>query len=209
VTSDVITRDAPAPSAQPAAGEGFSARILVFSHTLVAAGAQMASIALANALAAGGHAVLFAADDGSQRNRLDRRVTYLPTDDARHAPVKTAHELSRYLRHRRPDVVHSFGARCALVAAIAVNASQAACIRVLTLESPCFRRTPRWIAGPLMQRCADHYFASDPDRRRELERLGVASERISLVSSPEAGSTAAAGEITVYRGLLAARTAKA
>jgi glycosyltransferase involved in cell wall biosynthesis len=181
VTPDVLTRDAPASHARPAARGDHPVKILVFNSSLQVGGAESMSIALANALADEGHAVLFVADGGPLRANLDRRVTYLASDNANSAPVKTAHELSRFLSHHRPDIIHSHGATCAMVAAVAVRASHARCIRVLTHHSRVFRRAPRWISGPLMKRCADHYIAISRDKQADLERLGIPAGRISLI----------------------------
>jgi glycosyltransferase involved in cell wall biosynthesis len=178
---DVLTRDASASLARPAARGGHPVKILVFNSSLRVGGAESMSIALANALAAEGHTVLFVADGGPLRANLDRRVTYLASDNANQAPVKTAHELSRFLSHHQPDIIHSHGATCAMVAAVAVRASHARCIRVLTHHSRVFRRAPRWISGPLMKRCADQYIAISRDKQADLERLGIAAERLALI----------------------------
>jgi len=161
--------------------------------------------------------VCFAAAIGPLRTTLDRRVAYLMTDDAGHAPIKTAHELSRYLRHHRPTVIHSHGAACAVVAAVAVKAGHASCLRVMTHHARGLRGVPRWIAGPIVRRCADHYLVVSPELKTDLEQLGVPGERISVVTSPaDAGGQTGASEpvngvqvalasVPVYRRLLAAR----
>jgi glycosyltransferase involved in cell wall biosynthesis len=181
VTTDVLTRDTPVAHPRPSARGDQPVKILVFNSSLRVGGAESMSIALANALAEEGLAVLFAADSGPLRTNLDRRVLYLATDNANQAPVKTAHEVSNYLRHHRPDIIHSHGATCAVVAALAVRASHAGCIRVLTHHSRVFRRAPRWISGPVMKRCADQYIAISRDKKKDLESLGITGERIALI----------------------------
>ena len=181
MTTELLTRDAPVTHARPSTRGDRPVKILVFNSSLRVGGAESMSIALANALAAEGLEVLFAAAEGPLRANLDRRVTYLLTDNANQAMTKVAHELSRYLRHHRPDLIHSHGGTCALIAALAVKASHATCVRVLTHHSRVFRRAPRWISGPAMKRCADHFIAISSDKRADLERLGIIGERISLI----------------------------
>jgi hypothetical protein len=210
VSTDLTTRDAPlSPARQPAGGDR-PLKILVFASSLEAGAGGSRPLEFANGLVAEGHAVLLAASLGALRVELEQRVAYLVTDDARHARVKVAHELSRYLRHHHPDVVHAFSTRCALVAAVAVNASHAPCIRVMTHDARVTGRRARWIARSFMKRCADHYFATDADRKRDLERFAIPEELTSLISCPDRDSTdAVLRAIAVYRNLLGARAAKA
>jgi hypothetical protein len=176
--------------------------VLLVSPTLVPGRGFPAPVEFANALAAEGMSVFFAAAVGPLRTELSRAIRYFLVDDAEQAPVKTAHELSRLVSHHRPDVVHAHGARCAMVAALAVKASRVRCARVMThLSSP--RRFPRWIRSPLMKHCADCYFVATDALKSELESLGVPAERIR-VESVDAGHAAvlARDSVAVYRDLV-------
>lgn len=156
-------------------------RVLVFTSALRVGGAEAMSVALANALANEGLDVHFASAMGPLRANLDRRVTYHATDNPNHLPLRVAHTFSLLLREIRPDVVHSHGASCAMVASIARRASHVPSVRVLTHHSRIFRRAPRWIAGRIMARCADHYIAISRDKQADMESLGIPRETISLI----------------------------
>lgn len=156
-------------------------KVLVFTSSLRVGGAESLSIALSNALAVEGLDVHFASAGGPLRHNIDKRVTYHAADNPNHLPVRVAHMVSLLLREIRADVIHSHGGSCALVASVARKASKVPCARVLTHHSRIFRRAPRWIAGPIMARCADHYIAISHDKQRDLESLGIASAKISLV----------------------------
>lgn len=156
-------------------------RVLVFTSALRVGGAEAMSVALANALAAEGLDVHFASATGPLRANLDPRITYHATDNPNHLPLRVAHTFSLLLREIRPDVVHSHGGSCALVASIARKASHVPSVRVLTHHSRIFRRGPRWIAGPIMARCADHYIAISHDKQADMESLGIPREKISLI----------------------------
>jgi glycosyltransferase involved in cell wall biosynthesis len=156
-------------------------KILVCNGALRVGGRESVSVALANALAAEGLQVLFASDEGPLRASLQPRVEFLRTQNANHAFITAAHELSLYVRHHRPDVVHAQGLTVALAAAIAVKASGTGAARMLTHQSPSFRTMPRFVVAPLVRRAADHYVAISHDRQAELETFGIAAERISLI----------------------------
>jgi glycosyltransferase involved in cell wall biosynthesis len=156
-------------------------KVLIFTSSLRVGGAESLSIALANALAAEGLEVHFASADGPLRRNVDKRVTYHATDNPNHLPVRVAHQISLLLREIRVDVIHSHGGSCAMVAAIARKASKVPCSRVLTHHSRIFRRAPRWIAGPILTRCADHYIAISHDKQTDMESLGIPRDQISLI----------------------------
>jgi hypothetical protein len=192
-------------------------KVLVFTSSLRPGGVESTSVALANALAAEGLTVFIAGAAGPLQGDLDSRVTYDPIDDPHHAPVRVAHSLSLFIRAQRPDVIHSQGGSCAMVASIAWRASKLPCTRVLTQSARAFRRAPRWIAGPILRRCADYYFAVGPDQQADLESMGIPAEKISLLPdlarSEKAGAgieTAQAARTTIalYQRLLAAREPK-
>jgi hypothetical protein len=206
MTRDGVTNDASEAPPLPAGPQDPPVKVLLISPTLERDVKVPAPVEFANALATQGAAVLFAAAVGQLRLGLSRAVGYFMIDDANHAPVKTAHELSRLVRVHRPDVVHSHGTRCAMVAALAVKASHAKCARVMTHHSPASRRVPGWIKGPILKRCADRYFAVNDARRSELERLGIPAELI-LVEPAGAAlvSEVARDSIEVYRRLMATR----
>lgn len=204
MSPDVDIHEAPAAT-RPSETEGPPVKVLLISPTLEKDVKVPAPVEFANALATEGVRVLFAAAVGQLRVGLSRAVGYFMIDDANNAPVKTAHELSHLVRHHRPDIVHSHGTRCAMVAALAVKASHTKCARVMTHHSPASRRLS-WITGPILRHCADRYFAVNDARRAELERLGVPADRIVL-KSPDAAhaSQAALDSIAVYRALIASR----
>ncbi len=156
-------------------------RVLVFTSSLRVGGAEAMSVALANALAAAGVDAHFASAAGPLRANLDARVTFHVTDNPNQLTLRVSHTLSLLLREIRPDVVHSHGGACAMVASIARRASRVESVRVLTHHSRVFRRAPRWIAGPIMARCADHYVAISRDKQADLESLGIPREKISLI----------------------------
>lgn len=156
-------------------------RVLVFTSSLRVGGAESLSIALANALAAEGLEVHFASAGGPLRHNIDKRVTFHATDNPNHLPIRVAHAISLLLREIRAGVIHSHGGSCAMVASIARKASKVPCARVLTHHSRIFRRAPRWIAGPIMSRCADHYIAISRDKQADMESLGIPREKISLI----------------------------
>lgn len=194
--------DAQAPPAGPSEKKGPPLTVLVFSPTLDPAHRIQAPVEFANALAAEGMSVWFAAAIGPLRTGLTRAIGYFMIDDANSAPVKTAHELSHLLRHHKPDVVHAHGARCAILAALAVKASHVRCARVMTHLSR-MRRVPRAIKGPIVKHCADRYFAATSILKAELESLGVPEDRILL--EPAGETTAiqyARDSIAVYKELL-------
>lgn len=156
-------------------------KAVVFTSSLRIGGAESLSVALANALAVEGLDVHLASAGGPLRKNLDARVTYHHTDNPNHLPMRVAHHLSLMFREIRADVVHSHGGSCAMVASVARKASNVPCARVLTHHSRIFRRAPRWIAGPIMARSADHYIAISHDKQRDLESMGIAHDRISLI----------------------------
>ncbi len=156
-------------------------RVLVFTSTLRVGGAESLSVALANALAAEGVDTHFASAGGPLRGNLSNRVTYHHTDNPNLFPIRVSHTMSLLQREIHADVVHSHGGSCAAVASLAIKASKVPCVRVLTHHSRIFRRAPRWIAGPIMARSADHYVAISHDKQTDLESLGIAGARISLI----------------------------
>jgi hypothetical protein len=167
-------------SARPSASPPRTLKVLIVSATLEPGQRFPAPVDFANALSEAGARVWLAAAVGPRRTGLSRAVGYLLIDDAGSAPVKTAHELMRLIHHHQPDVVHAHGARCALVAAVAVKASRTKCARVMTHYSPGFKRFPNWIKGPVLRNVADRFFAANETLAKELEALGVAAERIRV-----------------------------
>jgi hypothetical protein len=93
-------------------------KVLICNDSLCAGAAESKAVALANALADEGLAVLFAAGDGPLRGDLDARVKYLPIENVHRALTHAAHDLSHLLREQRPDVIHSYDDTCALAAAL-------------------------------------------------------------------------------------------
>lgn len=139
------------------------------------------SIGLANALAGEGLDVHIASASGPLRANLDPRVTFHHSDNPNLLPIRVAHTLSLLMREIRPDVIHSQGASCALVASLARRASKVPCVRVLTHHSRIFRRAPRWLAAPLVARSADHYIAISRAKYDDMVAYGIPPERISLI----------------------------
>lgn len=209
--------------------------VLICNGSLQAGDAESRAVTLANSLAEEGIAVLFAADDGPLRSKLNFRVKYLPIENVHQALTHAAHDLSHLLREERPDVVHSHDDTCALAAALAVKASKTGCARVLTHNTGAFQHVPRFISGAIMRRCADRFIAISKDRFADLTRFGIPGEKILRIprfldrdasdnAAVRAGSPAGgagdfgeAGDhndaradardtIQVYRDLLAART---
>lgn len=209
MTRDVLTSDAPAAPPRPAARPDRPAKVLVLMRSFAADGSGSAPITLAGVLAARGHTVLVAAADGPLRSSLDGRVLFLVTDDAEHTTITAAHELSRYLRFHRPDVIHSYGASCAVAAAVAVKAGHAACVRVMTHHAPGVPRMPRWIAGLTLRRCSDHFLAMSSELEADLAALHVPAEKVTLVSGSMGAATNVEATIEIYRTLMAARASGA
>jgi hypothetical protein len=199
MTVDVATTPAQTPT-RPSEKERPPLKVLVLSPTLVPGSRTPAPVEFANALEVEGVSVMFAAAIGPLRTGLSRTIGYFMIDDADHAPIKTAHELTKILRHHPPDIVHAHGARSALVAALAIKASHVHCARVMSHLAR-LRRFPRLIKAPVITHCADRYFAAADALRSELEALGVPSERI--LSEPSDPGNAALESITVYRSLVA------
>ncbi len=139
------------------------------------------SVALANALAAEGLDVHFAGAVGPLRRNLDPRVTFHALDNPNVFPLRVAHTLSLLLREIRPDIIHSHGALCAMVAAAARNASKVPSVRVLTHHSRVFRRAPGWLAARIMARTADHYVAISKDKQEDMVAHGIPREKTSLI----------------------------
>jgi Glycosyltransferase Family 4 len=162
-----------------------------------------ASLALANALAEAGQQVCVAAADGPLREHLDPRIKYVHTDNGNHAWAPVAHDLLLYIKLHRFDLVHAFGATCGAVASVAVKASKIPCARVVTHHARAFGRTPRWIAGPVLKRCADYFIAPTAEWEASLEQLGVAPDHVSVIPIRGADETNAARAILdVYRHLV-------
>jgi hypothetical protein len=204
MTPDVLMTDTQKPPSAAAPNEAPPLKILFVSPTLIPGGGVAPPVELANQLATQGQVVQFAAAVGPLRIGLSRTINYFLTDDAEDAPVKTAHELSGLLRHHKPDVVHSHGARCGVVSALAIKASHCVCVRVMTYHSRQMRRFPRWLKGPMLRHSADCYFAASEDLRAELERMGVPSERILIESiDPADAMRVARDSVAIYRKLLA------
>jgi hypothetical protein len=181
-------------------------KVLVVTASLVPGRRCPAPVEFANALVAEGMSVMFAAAVGPLRTGLSRMVGYLLVDDAEEAPVKTAHELSRLVRHHQPDVVHAHGARCAVVSAVAVKASRTKCVRVMTFYSLGLLRFPRWIKGPVLRHCADLYFAANEEIAGDLEGLGVPRERIRVEPVDEQhASQFAHDSVAAYRDLVGSK----
>jgi glycosyltransferase involved in cell wall biosynthesis len=156
-------------------------RVLVFTSSMRVGGAESLSIALANALADQSLDVHFASAGGVLRGNLDNRVTYHATDNPNRAPVRVAHTMSLLLREIRPDVIHSQGGSCAVVAALARKASKVPCVRVFTHHSRVFRRLPRFIVGPMIRACADHYIAISHDKQADMVAFGIPVEKTSII----------------------------
>jgi hypothetical protein len=202
MTPDLVKTDATAPPTRTSETQGPPLKVLVFSPTLDPAHRIPAPVEFANALAAEGVSVWFAAAVGPLRTGLTRAVGYFMVDDANSAPVKTAHELMTLLRHHKPDVVHSHGARCAIVSALAVKASHVHCVRVMNHMNR-LRKLPKVVKAPILKHCADRYFAATSTLKAELESLGVPAERIFLEPAGETTATQFARDsIAVYRGLV-------
>lgn len=155
--------------------------VLIFNSSLRVGGAESMSIALANALARAGATVSFASAGGPLRDNLDGAVGWHRVPNPNHAPLRSASALRTLLRERRPDVVHSHGGTCSLVAAMAVRGVHPRPARVLTHHSRIFRRAPAPVSAWLMRRCADRYVAISTDKLAALEEIGVPRERISLI----------------------------
>jgi glycosyltransferase involved in cell wall biosynthesis len=156
-------------------------RVLVFTSSMRVGGAESLSIALANALAEQDLDVHFASAGGALRGNLDNRVTYHATDNPNRAPVRVAQTMSLLLREIRPDVIHSHGGSCAVVASVARKASKVPCARVFTHHSRVFRRLPRWIARPMIRACADHYVAISHDKQAHMVALGIPIDKTSII----------------------------
>src|SRR5262245_19984482 len=144
-------------------------------------GAESMSIGLANALAGEGIDVHFASASGPLRPNLDPRVTFHRTDNPNLLPIRVAHTMSLLLREITPDIIHSQGASCAVVASIARRASKVFPVRVLTHHSGKYRTAPRWLAGSLIARSADHFVAISHAKYDDMVSFGIARERISLI----------------------------
>jgi glycosyltransferase involved in cell wall biosynthesis len=156
-------------------------RVLIFTSSLQVGGGEALTIALAKALVLEGLEVHFASAGGTLLRNMDKRVIYHATDNANHLPVRVAHAISLLLREIRPDLIHSHGGSCAMVASIARKASKVPCARVLTHHSGLFRRAPRVIMRPILTRSADHYIAISHDKQAVLESLGIPRDKISLI----------------------------
>lgn len=139
------------------------------------------SVALANALVAEGLDVHFASAVGPLRRNLDSRVTFHALDNPNVFPMRVAHTLSLLLREIRPDIIHSHGASCAMVASAARKASKVPCVHVLTHHSRVFRRLPAWLAARIMARTADHYVAISKDKQDDMVARGIPREKTSLI----------------------------
>lgn len=201
MTPDVLMTDTQQPP-RVSESEPAPLKVLVVSPSLIPGSTVPPPVEFANALTTDGHSVMFAAAVGSLRVGLSRAVNFVLTDDAEHAPIKTAHELSSLLRHHPPDVVHSHGARCGVVSALAIKASHHACVRVMMFHSRQMRRFPRWLKGPMLRHSADCYFAASEDLQAELEHLGVPAEKIRIESvDPADAARVARDSIAVYRKL--------
>ena len=144
-------------------------------------GAESMSIALANALAREGIDVHFASASGPLRANLDKRIAFHRIDNPNVFPLRVAHTLSLLLREIRPDIIHSHGATCAMVASAARKASNVPCVRVLTHHSRVFRRAPGWLAARIMARTADHYIAISKDKQEDMVARGIPREQTSLI----------------------------
>lgn len=155
-------------------------------------------VSLANALAKAEQLVAVAAADGPLRAYLDERVRYLRTDNAHTGWPLVTHELLLYMKQRRFDVVHAFGATCGAVAAVATRASRTRCVRIVTHDSRAFGWAPRWVAGPMVRRCADHFIVDDPQWEASLGYLGVDPTDVSRIP-PD--SPAGPAELALYRRL--------
>lgn len=204
MSPDVIAPTGTTAGARPKAGKHDSLpKILIVSTSLLPGRRFPAPVTFANALVEQGMSVMLAAEVGPLRNDLSRAVHYFLIDNAEDAPVKTAHELSRIIRHYQPDVVHAHGVRCALVSALAIKACRARCARVMTVYSPGLLRFPDWIKGPVLRKAADRFLAANEVLATELESLGIAEDRIRIepIDDRHAAGFARAS-IAVYRQLV-------
>ena len=202
MTPDLLMSDMQNAPPRVPESESPPLKVLIVSPTLVPGSSVAPPVEFANTLVTLGHSVQFAAAVGPLRLGLMRAVNYLLTDDAEIAPIKTAHELSHLVRHHQPDVVHAHGARCGVVSALAIKASHHVCVRVMTFHSRQMRRFPRWLKGPMLRHSADCYFAANENLQAELERLGVASEKIRIESvDPADAARVARDSVAIYRNL--------
>lgn len=205
MTPDVMT-EPDAPTTRPTGAKSQALKVLVVTPTLEPGQKVPPPVEFANSLVAEGASVMFAAAVGTLRPGLSRSVGYFLIDNAEQAPVKTAHELSRIIRHHPPDVVHTHGAFCAVIAALAIKASRSHCARVMTHHTRQLRRVPRWIKSPMLCHCADRYFATTAELKADLESLGVPADRIH-VEATDGGHAIkfARDSIAVYREVLDGR----
>ena len=181
MTTDLATAAKTAATPKRPLDAGKPVKVLVAGGSLRIGSAELLSVGLANALAAEGLEVYFAGADGVLRDNLDGRVRYLPTDHPGPAPSRVTHELLLYIKHHHFDVIHAHGGSSALLSSLAAKASHLHPARVLTHHKRVLRPAPRWLSGPVMKRCADHFVAINQDKRVELESFGIAAERISLI----------------------------
>jgi len=203
MSPDVLVTETP-QTQRKSATEAPPLKILVVSTTLESGRRFPAPVEFANALVEEGMSVLFAAAVGPLRKGLSRSVGYLMVDDAESAPVKTSHELMRLVHHHKPDVVHAHGARCAVVATLAVKACRSKCARVMTHYTPGLKRFPKWIKGPVLRGVADRFFVANESLAEELEGLGVPAACVQVEPVDERHASAfARHSIEVYRELVA------
>lgn len=181
MTTDLVTSENITLKPKPPVGAGSPVKVLIVSGSLRDSGAESMAVALANALDMEGLEVYFASASGATRDGLDRRIHFLPTDNSTSAPSRVTHELLLYIKHHRFNVIHAHGGSTALLVALAARASHVPSVRVLTHDTRVFRRAPRWVSAPVMNRCADHFVAINPDRQADLESLGIRSDRISVI----------------------------
>ncbi len=139
------------------------------------------SIESANALAGAGAEVWFASSGGPLRENLHADVTWLRTNNPNHAPIQTTAQLARHIHKIQPAIVHSHGATCSVVAALASRRVKPRPARVLTHHSRIFRRAPLSVSSWLMRKSSDHYVAISRDKCDLLQQIGIPSEKISLI----------------------------
>jgi len=156
-------------------------KILVFNSSLRLGGAESMSIELANALGSAGSEVHFAAADGPLRANIAPSIEYVNTPHPARSPLPAVAALAAHLSGFRPDVIHSHGGVCSIVAALAARRSGTSPVRVLTHHSRIFRRAPGSISGWVMRRCNDHFVAISEYKRDALVGCGIDPSRVSLV----------------------------
>ena len=158
-------------------------KVLIVNESLGLGGVQSSSIEQANGLVNRGLDVFFCSFPGVLQSRLSPRINYFQIPKwSISTSFKIFQTLSNIISTINPDIIHCHSATVGVLAGMAARRVGSKSLKILTDQSPSFsRRVPSPFAAYLLKRHFEHMIAVSRAKLRDLIKLGVVKERISLI----------------------------